>query len=84
MKCSSRELLRYCGPILGGLSCSLLYSLSSDIYYYCHVLNSKRSGLFKFTYEKAINPGLFFGIMYGSIYTYLGEPILSSLYKRLT
>lgn len=84
MKCLSRELLRYSAPILGGLSCSLLYNLSLEIYYYCKVLNFKRSGLFKLTYEKAINPGLFIGIAYGSIYTYLGEPIMSSLYKRLT
>ena len=84
MKCSSRELLRYSAPILGGLSCSLLYNLSSYIYYYCQGLNFKQSGLFKLTYEKAINPGLFFGIVYGSIYTYLDEPIISSLYKRLT
>ena len=76
MTYSSSDLFRYSDPIIGGISCSFLYSLFSDI---CFKPSSR---YFKWTYGKAMNPGLFFGIVYGTIYTYLGEPILPWIYRR--
>jgi hypothetical protein len=75
MSYSSSDLFRYSAPIVGGISCSFLYSLFSDICF-------NPSGSLKWTYGKAMNPGLFFGIVYGTIYTYLGEPIIPLLYRR--
>ena len=70
------DLFRYSAPVVAGISCSFLYSLFSDICF-------KPSGYFKWTYGKAMNPGLFFGIVYGSLYTYLGKPIIPGMCRRI-
>jgi len=74
------NLSRIKGPIYGGLSCSVLYTIFSSLYLKAYPSFKLRYFL---QYKSIVNPGLLFGIVLGSVYTYLGYPMLPEIYKKI-
>lgn len=77
MKLFFDNLSRIQGPIYGGLSCSILYTIFSSLYLKAYPSFKLRYYL---EYKSIVNPGLLFGIAIGSVYTYLEEPMFPEIY----
>lgn len=79
MAFSLNKMFRITAPITGALSCSIAYVMGIDLYYKTFPI-IKWTTPFKLKY--LLNPGLIFGAFVGSIYAYLGEPVIPYVIKK--